>query len=135
MLWPSPSRRLVDQRVRNRIMEAILGLTAGDADVDEAGATEWFEGFFDYFPYEGPAVRDVTAISDEEWAALAALLLLMQAACRETPSNISEAELKASGWPARIAPIAAETLSVFLVRGRFSEELEEQTPSSPIPWP
>lgn len=94
---------------------------------------EWFECFFDFFPYEGPAVRDVSSISDEEWESLSPLLSAMQAACRETPSDISEKDLKASGWPTRIAPIAAKTLDVFLARGRFSEEIEEQSPSSPVP--
>lgn len=116
-------------------MEAILGLTAGDADVDEAGATEWFERFFDFFPYEGPAVRDVSAINDEEWAALSPLLSAMQTAFRETSSNVSEKELKAGGWRMRIAPIAVKTLSVFLARGRFSEDFEEQAPSTPVSWP
>jgi hypothetical protein len=116
-------------------MEAVLSLADGEPGVDEAGATEWFESFFDYFPYDGSPVRDLSSINDLEWAALTPLVAAMQTACRETPSNISEAELKASGWPAKIAPIAAEALAVFLARGRFSEDVEEATPSSPVPWP
>lgn len=131
----SPSRRLVDQRVRNRIMEAILGLSEGDAGVDKSGTTEWFESFFDYFPYDGPEVSDVTSINGEEWSALTSLLAVMQTAFSETSGDIAGAELIVTGWPARIARIAAETLSVFLARGRFSEEAEEQTPSSPAHWP
>jgi len=130
-----PSRRLVDQRVRNRIMEAILCLAEGDEGVDAAGATEWFEIFFDYFPYDGALVRDNSSIDDGEWEALTSLLTVMQIACRETPSRMSETELKATGWPSRVAPTAAAILNVFLARGRFSEDVEEETPTSRHPWP
>lgn len=47
------SERLVAQRVRNRIMEEIWDLSRGDLGVHEAGPSEWFETFFDLFPYEG----------------------------------------------------------------------------------
>jgi hypothetical protein len=130
-----PSRRLVDQRVRNRIMEAVLGLAEGDAGVDAAGATEWFEMFFDFFPYDGQPVRDVSTVDDEEWDALMPLLRAMQSACHETPRHMSDAELKASGWPNRIAPIAAAALKTLLARGRFSEDAEEAASSSPTAWP
>ena len=131
----TPSNRLIDQRLRNRIMEAILGLIDGDEGVDQVGATEWFEIFFDEFPYDGAPPRDNSAIDDGEWAALAPLVTAMQAACRDTPARMSNAELKASGWPQRIAPIARQALRAFQARGRFSEEVEEQAPSLAKPWP
>ena len=116
-------------------MEAVLSLMEGDEGVDAAGATEWFETFFDYFPYDGVPTRDNSSIDDREWEALTSLLTVMQIACRETPSRLSETELKATGWPSLIAPTAAASLKVFLVRGRLSENVEEGTPTPPQPWP
>jgi hypothetical protein len=71
-----PSRRLVDQRVRNRVMEEILTLSEGDTGVAECGPTEWFELFFDWFPYEGEDLY-YGAMTAEEADAVRKVLKLM----------------------------------------------------------
>jgi hypothetical protein len=74
-----PTERLVAQRVRNRIMEQMLGLARGDAEVSEVGPDEWFETFFDWFPYEGEPTW-YPAMTTEEQTAVRAVCKLMQLA-------------------------------------------------------
>jgi hypothetical protein len=137
------SERLVDQRIRNRIMEALWTRSLGVKSVDTAlGAKEWFESFFDWLPYEGPTPRHNTAITPEEYAALDGVLAIMQQAYNETPIGFTRSgkftptdeQLLASGWPERVAPVAKAALEMFCKRGRFSEDVEEDSPSSPRPW-
>ena len=135
MSTEEPSRRLVDQRIRNRMMEEALRLSHGDEDVQWTSAPDYFEDFFDWFEYTGPIVSENSAINEKEKVALAALLSAMQQAIRETPPDASEDQLIAGGWPRRIAPLAKVALDVFLERGRFSEEVEQEMPSSQVPWP
>jgi hypothetical protein len=74
--------------------------------------------------------------SDEE-NAVRDVLQLMQNARSDLSfcKNLTFAKLAESGWPDRIAPAAKKALDLLLVRGRFSEEEEEDEPSTPIPWP
>lgn len=131
-----PSERLVAQRVRNRIMEEIWGLSRDDLEVREAGPTEWFETFFDWFPYEGEPDW-YPAMTPEEATAVREVCGLMQQAISDT--DISKCptvdEVTRTGWPQRIAPVAKQALDLMLQRGRFSEEQEEEEPSNPVPWP
>jgi hypothetical protein len=130
------SERLVAQRVRNRIMEQLLGLANGDAEVSEVGPSEWFETFFDWFPYEGEPTW-YPAMTTEEESAVRAVCKLMQLAIADTtiPKNPTVEQLTNSGWPERIAPFAKKALDLMLARGRFSEEVEEDEPSTPVRWP
>ena len=99
----------VGQRLRNRIMEELLGLSEGDAHVREVWPTEWFESFFDYFEYEGDVHprAALSTISAEERDRLTIVVSLMQEALRNTPSDLTDDELIATGWLARIARAAA----------------------------
>lgn len=130
------SDRLIEQRVRNRIMEAIWELSLGDEGLAQSGPTEWFESFFDWFPYEGEPDYYPAMIADEV-SAVGDVVKLMQQAVSDTDiSNMPTIkEITDTRWPARIAPVAKHALDVMLRRGRFSEDVEEVDPTSPIPWP
>ncbi len=131
-----PSERLVAQRVRNRIMEELLGLTRGDAELAEVGAVEWFETFFDWFPYDGEPTCYPTMAKEEETAVRTVCKLMQLAIADPTiPKNPTVEQLTRSGWPSRIAPFAQKALDLMLARGRYSEEVEEEQPSTPVPWP
>lgn len=117
-------------------MEEIWGLSTGNDGVTSSGPTEWFESFFDQFPYEGepdcyPAMvpEEVTAVRD--------VVRVMQRAAIDP--NISKMptveEVTRSGWPERVAPAAKRALDVMMRRGRFSEDVEEAEPSNLVPWP
>lgn len=131
-----PSERLVAQRVRNRIMEEVWGLSRGDAGVRASGAVEWFETFFDWFPYEGEPTW-YPAMTAEQESAVRTVCMLMQLAVADPsiPTNSTVEQVTASGWPGRIAPFGKKALDLMLKRGRFSEEAEEEEPSTPVPWP
>ena len=136
MTHEKPSERLVAQRVRNRIMEEIWGLSRGNAGVQASGAVEWFESFFDWFPYEGEPTWYPAMTADEERAVWSVCKLMQQAVADPAiPKNPTVEQVTARGWPARIAPFAKTALDLMLKRGRFSEELEEDEPSNPIPRP
>ena len=125
-----PSERLVAQRVRNRIMEEIWGLSRGNGEVAECGPVEWFETFFDWFPYEGEP-KWYPAMTPEEASAVREVCGLMQQAIsdRRIPKNPTVEEITRTGWPERVAPVARRVSDLMLQRGRFSENEEEEVPS------
>jgi hypothetical protein len=132
-----PSDRLVDQRLRNRMMEEIWWLSRGDTGVAESGPSEWFETFFDFgVPYEGDAYS-FPAMTAEEVHSLGEVVKLMQQAIADPgiTKQPTVDQVTQSGWPRRIAPVAKQALDLMLQRGRFSEDVEEEEPSTPIPWP
>ena len=135
-----PSERLVAQRVRNRIMEELWARSNGRGDLTWSewvgGPTEWFESFFDWFPYEGEADW-YPAMTSEEETAVRDVLISMQKAIADpsVPKSPTFEEIAISGWPDRVAPVAKKALDLLLVRGRFSEDEEEDEPSTPVPWP
>jgi hypothetical protein len=131
-----PSERIIDQRIRNRIMEAVHTLALGDAGVREVWPAEYFESFYDWIPHRGDGVMPPnSAITPVEQACLVELSRILDDACDATPRNMDADELIATGWPKRIQPVAQRALSLMLKRGRFSEEHEEDEPSSKEPWP
>jgi hypothetical protein len=127
------SDRLLDQRLRNRMMEELLCLVDWEEAL-EWGAGEYFNNFFDFFPDKAPLYPN-TALSDEESDALAAVLNLVDAAAKSTSQHVTADELITSGWPQKIKPAAAAALALMSRRGRFSEEHEEAVPSTCGPWP
>ena len=127
------SERLLDQRLRNRIMEALLGLVDWREDLPSWGAGEYFEGVFDFLPYR--RIWPNSALTDAERLAVSKVHGMMAAACDSTPKFVTTDRLIATGWPVRIATAAEEALAIMLERGRFSEDEEEDTPSTPIAWP
>ncbi len=117
-------------------MEAIWGLSRANAFVHEAGPIEWFEIFFDWFPYEGEPDW-YPAMATEEATAVREVCVLMQQAIADPrfAKNPTVEEIVETGWPERVAPTAKLAIGLMLERGRFSEDEEESEPSSPIPWP
>lgn len=118
------SPRLLDQRLRNRIIESIEILADGDKGVREVGASDWFNIFFDNVPDDGVPYPNL-AMAGDEFAALGALAKLVNKACDATPQMVDDNILILSGWPKRIAPEAAKALKLFMQRGKLSEEMEQ----------
>lgn len=130
-----PSERIVDQRIRNRIMEAVRTLADSDQGVRREWPTEYFESFYDWIPHHGDGgMRPNTAINSEEREQLSKVSAILDEACDATPSNMDADEFIATGWPKRIQPVAQRALELLLVRGRFDEEREEEEPSNTKPW-
>lgn len=125
-----PSDRLIDQRIRNRIMEAVETLADGDQGVLRVWPVEYFESFYDWVPHRGDGgMRPNSAISPDEYAMLLAISGILDDASDATPGNMTADELIATRWPKRIQPVASKALSVMRARGRFSEDIEEEAPS------
>jgi hypothetical protein len=126
----SPSKRLVEQRLRNRAMEALVALSEGDAGVRSVGVGEYVEQFFDTVNDDSPwHWRDWSCFTPEEVERLDAVHELLKAACAATPHITTDDDFIASGWPGRIQPAARRALDVMQARGRFREDVEEETPS------
>jgi len=121
------ARLKVDQRLRNRMIEAVDSLSDSEVAL-EGGAAHYFNSFFDFFP-DHPSLPDNSALTADERRALTSVLSLMTAAAGSTPRFVTTEQLRASGWPQRVAPVARIAFDLLRERGRFSEEAEEPTPS------
>jgi len=126
-----PSKRLVDQRMRNRIMDAMSWLEEGAVGVRKMSAKEFFLMFYDFVPEEGspwawPKGAPET-MTPAEIDAVTNVLAVVDAA---TDDIADETMVIASGWLERIAPIAKAALDLMLTRGCFDEEVEESQPSN-----
>jgi hypothetical protein len=130
-----PTYRLIEQRVRNRIIEVVLILARGDDGVREVWPDEYFESFFDLIPSGSKTFLSLTTLDEDEKEGLLKIARLVDLASSATPKVMTADELIATGWPTRIQPVAREALDVFIKRGRFDEDKEEQHPSSSIKWP
>lgn len=126
-----PSDRLVDQRIRNRIIEAIETLAAADEGVRIMGPREYFESFYDWVPHRAEDRRRFpnTTITPAEHAAIGEVSAILDDACDATTGVMTVEEFIATGWPGRIRPVAQAALALLEGRGRFSEEREEDEPS------
>jgi hypothetical protein len=113
--------RILDQRLRNRIIERLEMLAAGDGAVRSVGFGEFFEAFFDFAPYEGPSERN-SAMTHQESAAFGGFLRLMQIAVDDTPPEMEDEAFIRTGWPKKIASSATDTLKAFSQRGRLHED-------------
>ncbi|MBU6426419.1 MAG: hypothetical protein KGQ69_08805 [Rhodospirillales bacterium] len=124
------SQRLIDQRIRNRIMEAVETLADGDDGVRREWPDEYFESFYDVIPHRNRGgMYPNSAITADEKILLLALSHIVDVACDATPNNMTADELIATGWPQRIQPIASKALSLMRSRGRHREDQEEDSPS------
>ena len=113
--------RLVDQRLRNRLIEQLESFAEGRAHLYDVGYAEYFESFFDFAPYEGEMPSNAaTTISERQ--AVAVFLALAQEACATTPGKMPEADFARTGWPDRLAVAAGQCLEAFAARGRLSED-------------
>lgn len=144
MMTDDVSQRLVEQRIRNRIMEEMFGLAKGDECVRGCGAVEYVESFFDWFfgpdyPKTAAEWSGLGTLSDAEEAAVRTVLGMMiemsDSDWDGADRSLWDEALIVSGWPSRIAPHAQQALHLMLERGRFDEEKEEDEPSTPVAWP
>lgn len=125
-----PSERLVEQRLRNRAMEALAALTEGDQGVRRVGVGEYVNQFFDVIDDDAPwHWREWSCFTPQEVEALDQVRRLLRDACEATSRKVRDDEFISSGWPARVQPSAAEALNLMRARGRFSEDAEEEIPS------
>lgn len=126
----NPSERLVEQRMRNLAMDALVALSGGNAGVRSVGLGEYVEQFFDIISDDIPwHWRDWSCFMPTEVELLDAVHGLLVTACRETRLANSDDVFIASGWPVRIQPAARSALETMEARDRFRADIEEETPS------
>ncbi|MGA5540625.1 hypothetical protein ACPCIR_02120 [Mycobacterium sp. NPDC051198] len=120
-----PTMRIVEQRVRNRIMEAVEVLSDGDDGVRAVGDGDYYNYFFDWVDDDmTTAWRELSTLSPAEVRQLESLHDLLHKSLKVTHAMNGD-ELIASGWPTRIAAVARTTLQTMQTWGRFDEEVEE----------
>lgn len=125
-----PSQRIIEQRLRNRAIEALDVLAQGEAGVRVVGNAEYVNQFFDTIDDSAPwKWREWSTFTPAEVIKLDAVQQLLLEACSETPQICSDDEFVASGWPGRISPAAAEAAASMRLRGLFREDHEEASPS------
>jgi len=93
------------------------------------GYVEYFEEFLDIIdddrPWDWRAWRTLTT---DEVRALDDVLGAVLAACKATPAFMDDDAFIRSAWPDRIRQACQPTLDLMQLRGRFSEEIEEEEP-------
>ncbi|MGG6893690.1 hypothetical protein [Rhizobium sp. BR 315] len=123
------SDRVIEQRLRNRVIDAIEVLARGSKGLVEVNYREFFLAFYDYWD-NGRLIRwPNSAFTDEEEQAVNDLGRMLEGITIEALHFQSEAEYIQSGCAERIKPVAQEALKLFLTRGRFSEDYNELTPA------
>lgn len=126
-----PSERIIEQRLRNRAIEALGVLAEGDVGVRAVGNVDYINGFFDLIDDDVSSEwRNWSTLTSAEVSALDKVQRLLLEACVGTPQVCSDDEFIASRWPARIRPVAAEALALMRPRGSFHEDREEESPSN-----
>ncbi|MDH6194065.1 hypothetical protein M2272_000686 [Mycobacterium frederiksbergense] len=121
-----PSERVVEQRVRNRIMEAVEILADGDEGVCAVGDCCYYNYFFDWIDDDMSTTwRDLSTLTPAEVRHLESLHDVLVTSLQTTHAMHGE-ELIASGWTTRIAAVARATLQTMQSRGRYDEESEER---------
>ncbi|NIK59579.1 hypothetical protein [Kribbella shirazensis] len=119
------SSRLLDQRVRNRVIDVLELLGDGNAGVQDVGVAEYFNMFFDWADEPQRALSTYTAT---EVALLEKVLAVLLDALAATNGLNTVDEICDSGWPRRTAVVAQEAFSAMVARGRFREDVEEAEP-------
>jgi hypothetical protein len=128
---PAPStvsRRVLDQRHRNRTVEVLETLADGPEGVRFVGFSDYFNSFFDFVPDDCVPYPN-SAMTSEEIQAVAEVCKLLSAALEATPQVMTPEEFIDTGWPDEIMPVAQKALDAFMRRGKFDEEIEEVEPS------
>lgn len=127
----NPSSLVIEQRLRNRIMEVIEILADGDGGVRRVGAHEYFNLFYDFIPHRDDGeMYPSSAISLDERELILEVRGILDDACDATPRLMGDDELIGTGWPKRIQAVARKALDLMLTKGRLSEEFEEDSPLS-----
>ncbi|MFB2553935.1 hypothetical protein [Ensifer soli] len=130
-----PSKRLVEQRIRNRIMDSMNWFAEGAQAVRRMSAQEFFEMFYDWVDDENPVwpwpKGSPGTMTPPEVDAVTKILSVVNAAVADIGDFDDDAVI-ASGWLESISPVAKATLNLMLTRGCFDEDFEELEPSNRI---
>ena len=117
------SRKVVEQRVRNRLIEWLEVLTSYEADPPQFDLNELLNQWDDWNPPESSYAADVYSATEVEHLALVADAL--GGFCKATPPSIS-VEADALVTPKWTALVLAGRLALteLHLRGRLSEDVE-----------
>ena len=91
----------MEQRLRNRALEALVILSDGDEGVRSVGVGEYVNQFFDMIDDDSPwHWREWSCFTSQEVEAVDLVQQLLKAACKATPQKLTDDEFIGSGWPA-----------------------------------
>ena len=121
------SDRLLEQRLRNRMIETIEVLAKGDQGLIEVNFTEFFEGLFDHSRDGHSVYKPNSAVAEEKEQVIDPLGRMLEKVSHETLHFRTEAEYIHSGCAEWIKPVAQKALKVLLAQGRFREDREEES--------
>jgi hypothetical protein len=112
------SNRLVDQRVRNRVIEVLELLADGNDGLLAVGDKEYVNLVFDWVDDEIPGGwRSNSTYVPDEVERIEVVHRAMLDALDGT-AGMDLDETAASGWPTRIQPLAAQALALSATHGR-----------------
>lgn len=127
----NPSKQVVAQRVRNRLIKVLEFAAALEAQRQYSASEAVFSWWEDWFYPEDIDTYAPPLYTPNERQALIDFHKVWERACEQTPARLPAIE-QVQGWPVwqelRVAAEAA--LAVFEERGKFSEEGEVAWPGS-----
>lgn len=132
--YPTPgstAKRLAEQRGRNRLMDALAPLAAGDNSIREGGGELWRASISSWVDDAAPWAWRSWSVVDPAEAKLLEEVQTMIMAFRNEIAGLDPSDIIASGWPVRIGELAAPALHVMSARARFSDVNAETDPSGP----
>jgi hypothetical protein len=119
------SGQLLYQRMRNRVIE-LLDLYSSLEDVAKFGAFEVLEMVDDWLPLDYEKGPQVFSVSEQD--VISSFLKLKETASDCTVNDVWDVRWfeKSEEW-SNISKFAMQSHALFMVRGRFSEEKEQDT--------
>lgn len=117
-----PSAHILDQRIRDRIIDVVEIWADGEDEVRKVGFSNYFEYFYDLIPHRDDGVMPSnSAITADERSILLTLRCLLDDACDSTPGHMTDDEFIATAWPKQIQSLALETLNLMPRCAHFNE--------------
>lgn len=117
------SRQLLYQRLRNRVIELFEILSAIE-DIARLGAFETINTVYDLLPLDYGEAPKVFSVQEKE--AIAEFIELVESASDVTNEDVWDVEwFESSQEWARLAAFAKTAVTMFYVRGWFSEDKED----------
>lgn len=127
----STAKQLAEQRGRNRLMDALAPLAAGDNSVRGGGGELWRASITSWVDDTAPWAWLSWSVLSAAEAELLKDVQTMIMISRDEIVGLDPNDLRASSWALRIGELAAPALHVMNARGRFSDEDAETEPSGP----
>lgn len=118
-----PSDKLIEQRVRNRLIES-FDVFADEAAVDVLGTDGIIEIWYDYVDNDWIQLSNQPVYTEEELASIHRFHELLESVYKKLPSTFNISDLVSCKEWAELSALAQESHDIFMKNGLSDEEKE-----------